>query len=198
VAAKTVAPEFDPLVEFYGMWTTELAEHYLPIPHVPLVGKYECLDGYLIMSPREGSRNSYAALELGHVLRDPARDAGHLAYSALNVGFHPDRWIEPELVVLEQPVRDSTWIPAEKVLIPVEFVSTCSCRRRRIDKLAVCADAGIPYFMRVAIDDHDAKVQLFKLGDGRYTVHAKALAGQLFETEVPFPFSFDPAVLLES
>lgn len=197
LAAEAVAPDFDPLVELYGMWTTEMAEHYLPIPHAQLIGKYECLDGYLIMSPREGSPNSFAALELGHILRDPARAAGHRAYSALNVEFHPSRWIEPDLVVLKEPVKDLTWVPADKVLIPIEFVSASSRRRDRIDKPAVCAHAGIPYFMRVEIDDHEVHVELFKLDDGKYTVHAKALAGQRFETDLPFPISFDPAVLLE-
>ncbi|GAB3485232.1 hypothetical protein [Amycolatopsis cihanbeyliensis] len=37
-----VSPEFDPLVEFYGMWNTELAEQYLPLPRVH-ARKYECL-----------------------------------------------------------------------------------------------------------------------------------------------------------
>jgi Uma2 family endonuclease len=198
MAAEPIAPDFDPLVELYGMWTTEAAEHYLPIPHTRLVGKYECLDGYLITSPREGSPNSYATLELGHILRDPARAAGHRAYSALNVEFHPNRWIEPDLVVLKEPVKGLTWIPADKVLIPIEFVSTSSRRRDRIDKPGLCAEAGIPYFMRVEIDEHDAHVELFKLDAGEYVLHAKALGGQQFMTIEPFPISFDPAVLLEA
>jgi Uma2 family endonuclease len=197
VAAEAIAPDFDPLVEFYGMWNTELAEYYLPIPRVH-AGKYECLDGYLIMSPREGSRNSNAALELGHILRGPARTAGHRAYSALNVTFAPNRWIEPDLVVLNQPVKGLTWVPIEMVLIPIELVSASSRRRDRIDKPALCAAAGVPYFMRVEIDQDDAQVEMFKLDDGEYILHTKAQAGHLFETEVPFPISFDPAVLLES
>lgn len=42
--------DFDPLVEFYGMWNTELAERHLPIPETH-ARKYECVGGYLIMSP---------------------------------------------------------------------------------------------------------------------------------------------------
>jgi Uma2 family endonuclease len=198
LAAETVAPDFDPLVELYGVWTTELAEHYLPIPHAPLVGKYECLDGYLIMSPREGSPNSYAAAALTTILFEPARAAGRRAYSALNVMVHQSRWIEPDLVVLKEPVKGLTWVPADMVLIPIEFVSASSRRRDRIDKPAICADAGIPYFMRIEIDDHEAHVELFKLDEGKYSVHAKALTGQQFETELPVPISFDPAVLLEA
>ncbi|MCE7005153.1 Uma2 family endonuclease [Kibdelosporangium philippinense] len=197
MAAESIAPEFDPLVELYGMWTTELAEHYLPIPFASLVGKYECLDGYLIMSPREGSRNSFAASALNRLLFDPALEAGHLAYLTLNVEFEPRTWIEPDLVVLKEPVNGLTWVPADKVLIPVEFVSTSSRRRDRIDKPKLCAEAGIPYFMRVEIDNREVHVELFQLDDGQYRLHAKALTGQRFETEVPFPISFDPVVLLE-
>ncbi|MET0134605.1 MAG: Uma2 family endonuclease, partial [Kibdelosporangium sp.] len=124
--------------------------------------------------------------------------AGHCAYSALNVEFHAGRWIEPDLVVLKEPVKGLTWVPAEKVLIPIELVSVSSRRRDRLDKPAMCADAGIPYFMRVEIDDHDVRIELFRLDDGAYVEHAKALGGQLFETEVPFPLSFDPRELLES
>jgi Uma2 family endonuclease len=195
VAAQPVAPDFDPLVELYGMWSTGLAERYLPVPSA---GKHECLDGYLILSRRHGSPNSFAALELGHILRGPARAAGHRAYSALNVMIHESRWIEPDLAVLKEPVKGLTWVPADKVLMPIEFVSASSRRRDRIDKPAVCADAGIPYFMRIEIDDDEAHVELSRLEDGKYVVHAKALTGQQFETEAPFPISFDPVVLLES
>lgn len=198
MAAEPLTSEFDPLVELYGMWTTELAEHYLPIPHAPLVGRYECLDGYLIMSPREGSQNIHAAAELRDVLGDPAHAAGCRAYLTLNVEFHPNRWIEPNLVVLKEPIKRLTWVPVDKVLMPVELVSKSSRRRDRIDKPALCAEAGVPYFMRVEIDEYSAHVELLKLDGDRYVLHAQALSGQLFETELPFPLSFDPVVLLES
>jgi Uma2 family endonuclease len=198
MAAEALAPDFDPLVQLYGMWNSELAEHYLPIPNAPTIGKYECLDGYLIMSPREGTQNSYATVELASILRAPARAAGHRAYSAVNMQFSPNRWIEPDLVVLKEPVKGLTWVPADKVLIPIEFVSTSSRRRDRIDKPALCAEADVPYFMRVEIDEHDIRIELFKLVDGEYVEHAKALGGQVFATEVPFPLSFDPRELLES
>ncbi|MFD1045970.1 Uma2 family endonuclease [Kibdelosporangium lantanae] len=198
MAAEALTSEFDPLVELYGMWTTELAEHYLPIPNAPLVGKYECLDGYLIMSPREGSRNSYAAVVLGALLLEPARVAGCRAYSALNVQFEMDRWIEPDLAVLKAPVKGLTWVPVDQVLMPVELVSKSSRRRDRIDKPALCAEVGVPYFMRVEIDEYSAHVELLKLDGDRYVLHAQALSGQLFETDLPFPLSFDPVVMLES
>ncbi|MGH3436943.1 MAG: Uma2 family endonuclease [Sciscionella sp.] len=190
--------EFDPLREFYGMWTTGLAEQYLPVKWVP-PAKYECVGGYLVMSPREGSANSWAALRLGAILDNPARSAGHCAYSALNVEFTQGSWIEPDLTVLRQPVRGLTWVSAHSVLMPVEFVSPSSRRRDRIDKPALCAEAGIPWYLRVEIDGgaRSIELHLLELQEGNYLPRATAVGGQPFTTERPFPLSFDPVDLLE-
>lgn len=187
----------DPLVELHGRWTTELAERYLPIEGLPPT-KYECLDGNLIMSPRESSANSYAAVELVVLLRSAARKAGYVAYSSVNMRFTDKRWIEPDLTVLRQPLKRVVWVHAEVVLMPVEFVSPSSVQADRIDKPAVCAAAGVPYFMRVEIGDHDAEVELLRLNDaGEYVVQALAKSGQEFRTDLPFPLSFDPVELME-
>jgi Uma2 family endonuclease len=198
VAAPMVPSGFDPLVELRGLWTTELAERYLPIEGLP-PAKYECLDGNLIMSPCENSGNSYAFLELGSMLRLAAREAGYRAYGSLNVLFHRQRWIQPDLTILRQPLKREDWVPAELVLMPIEFVSPSSRRQDRIDKHALCAAIGVPYYMWVEITDREAHVELLRLDDsGEYVVQAKALAGQEFRTDLPFPLSFDPEVLLES
>jgi Uma2 family endonuclease len=196
MSAEAMPLPFDPLVDLHGIWTTELAELYLPIPGAPRV-KYECLDGYLVMSPYEGSPNGFGMLQLAMILRDQAMEAGRRIYPTVNVEFSPQRWIQPDLTVLKQPIKGLTWIPAELVLMPVEFVSASSRRRDRIDKPAECAQAGIPYFMRVEFAKDAVRVELFQLADDRYEHLAAAHSGQKFETDVPFPMSFDPAELLE-
>jgi hypothetical protein len=58
----TTEPDFDPLVEFVGMWNTRLAERHLPIPELP-GAKYECVDGRLFVTPSDGNyRQIEAAL----------------------------------------------------------------------------------------------------------------------------------------
>jgi Uma2 family endonuclease len=196
--AAPASPGFDPLIELHGLWTTQLAERYLPIEGAP-PAKYECLDGNLIMSPREGSANSWATTRLTVLMDNSVLAAGFYLYSSLNMRFDSQRWIEPDLTVLRQPVKHVTWVQAELVLMPIEFVSPSSVRKDRIDKPALCAAAGVPYFLRVEITDHEAHLELLRLDDsGRYVVQAKALAGQELRTDLPFPLSFDPAVLLES
>jgi Uma2 family endonuclease len=198
VGMAAVAPEhpFDPLMDLDGLWTVELAQRYLPIEGMP-PARYEAVAGRLRMSPREGSANSWAALRLAFQLDAPARTAGHAVYSALNVRTGLSGWIEPDLVVLRQPVRQQTWIEAEQVLCPIEIISPSSYHRDRIDKPAVCAQLGIPYYMHVEIYSDDVQIELFRLAGGRYLKHAEAKARQILETAEPFAFSFDPAELLE-
>ncbi|WP_434452122.1 Uma2 family endonuclease [Lentzea sp. E54] len=190
---------FDPLVDLRGIWTTELASRYLPIPGTPRV-KYECLDGFLVTNPFEGSPNGFGMLRLAMLIDGPAMSAGRRVYPTVNVGFGPQRWIQPDLTVLKQPIEDLTWIPADLVLMPVEFVLASSRRRDRIDKPAECARAGIPYFMSVefAKTERTVKIELSQLDGDRYKPLATGFSGQKFETDVPFPMSFDPAQLLES
>lgn len=44
---------FDPLIDFDGLWTTDLAERYLPLPELPYA-RYQCIDGRLVVSPTGG------------------------------------------------------------------------------------------------------------------------------------------------
>jgi hypothetical protein len=130
---------------------------------------------------------------------EPALKAGFFPYSSINMRFDFQRWIEPDLTVLRQQVRQVTWVQPDVALMPIKFVSRSSMRKDRIDKPALCAAAGVPYYMWIEISDHEAHVELLRLDDsGTYVVQAKALAGQEFRTDLPFPLSFDPAVLLES
>lgn len=190
---------FDPLVELHGAWTPELADRYLPIPEMPPV-KYECHDGHLILSPYEGSANIYAADELRDHLKPHAKSMGGAAYTTLNVQLGIASWIQPDFAVLRERARGRVWIPAAQALLIGECVSPSSRKTDRIDKPAMCAEAGIEYFMRVEVSyiKSHAEVVLLRLGDeGTYHVQAKALAGSTFETDSPFPLSFDPAELLE-
>lgn len=42
------APAFDPLIDFDGLWTTKLAEQFLPDPRLP-AARYECVNGRLVV-----------------------------------------------------------------------------------------------------------------------------------------------------
>ncbi|MBV9314615.1 MAG: hypothetical protein JO100_13010 [Pseudonocardia sp.] len=90
------------------------------------------------------------------------------------------------------------------MLCPVEIISRSSRCRDRINKSAVCAGLGIPYFLHVEIRANEVLVEMLRLDlDGaqkpaRYASQVKALSGQKSEVIEPFPISFDPVELLES
>lgn len=192
--------DFDPLVEFAGMWNTRLADRYLPIPELP-GAKYECVDGRLFVSPSEAFSNTYGETALVRLLSSGSRTAGFYVTTTVNLAFNPDHWIQPDVTVLHTLPRDDSedkWVPAALCTMVVEFVSPSSRRRDRIDKPGICAAAGIPYFMRVELTRklRTVSVQLLKLDDGDYRLIEQALARQVFRVDEPFPIEFAPEDLL--
>jgi Uma2 family endonuclease len=188
---------FDPLVTFHGLWTTDLAERYLPIEGAP-PAKYECVDGKLILSRDEAGPNVHAADELRTVLKPAVRAAGLRLYTTVNLRINSMRWIQPDFTVVRTPVI-GTWVEAEDAVLVGEFVSPSSRVRDRIDKPAICAEAGIPFWLsgQVSLAEKYAAIQLSTLVDGKYELVTTAEAGQLFEVDEPFPMSFDPVQLLD-
>lgn len=196
-ASSMDTADFDPLVEFYGQWTMELAERYLPIPGIP-VSKYECWDGRLYMAPAEAAQNSYGALELGALLKPGAKAAGFYVYGSVNLSMgQPDRWLQPDMTVLRAP-ETATWVAAHECLMPIEFVSPSSEVRDKLDKPLLYASVGIPWYMLVELDSGNdrATVALYRRDKWDYVPVLKVLAGHRFEMTVPFKAAFDPGDLL--
>lgn len=80
-----------------------------------------------------------------------------------------------------------------------EFASRTSRTRDRIDKPAMCAEAGVAYYLtgEVSLADRYATVALSRLTKNGYQLIAKASVGDLFEVDEPFKMSFDPIELLD-
>ncbi|ATO15960.1 hypothetical protein CO540_20815 [Micromonospora sp. WMMA2032] len=191
---------FDPLVDFDGMWTTELADRYLPLRELPNA-RYECIDGRLVMTPAETGTNSYAEGELLHLLKPAAKEAGYFVFGQVNLTFSPDRWIQPDLTVLHalpETDQDDRWIPVRLCTMAVEFVSPGSRRQDFVDKPRRCAEAGVPYFMRVRVvrQIRHVGVEFLTLRDGGYVSTAQAVSGQRLKLDAPFTIDFDPVELL--
>nr|WP_232327996.1 Uma2 family endonuclease [Kibdelosporangium sp. MJ126-NF4]CEL15836.1 hypothetical protein [Kibdelosporangium sp. MJ126-NF4]CTQ93761.1 hypothetical protein [Kibdelosporangium sp. MJ126-NF4] len=196
-AEASRAESFDPLVDLYGIWTTDLAERYLPIEGAP-PAKYECVDGKLILSPYEAGPNVYAADELRTLVKPAVRAAGLRVYTTVNLRFELQKWIQPDFAVVRSPVG-GVWVDAADAVVVGEFVSPSSRFRDRIDKPALCAAAKIPYYMtgEVSLVEEQASVRLWRLTDDGYQLIANASAGERFEMDEPFAMSFDPIELLD-
>ncbi|WP_199199962.1 Uma2 family endonuclease [Micromonospora sp. RP3T] len=191
---------FDPLVDFDGMWTTRLADRYLPLRELP-DARYECIDGRLVMTPAETGTNSYAEGELLHLLKPAAKEAGFYVFGQVNLTFAPDRWIQPDLTILHAlpgTDQEDRWIPVRLCTMAVEFVSPGSRRQDFVDKPRRCAEGGVPYFMRVQIarQIRHVGVEFLSLDNGGYVSTAQAVSGQRLKLDLPFPIDFDPADLL--
>ncbi|WP_405101538.1 Uma2 family endonuclease [Micromonospora sp. NBC_01412] len=192
---------FDPLVDLDGIWTTQLAERYLPLPELP-DARYECIDGRLVMTPAEVGTNSYGEGKLIRILGPTAEAAGFYVYGQVNLTFAPQRWIQPDVTVLHDlPKTDEEdrWVPVHLCTMAVEFVSPGSRRQDFVDKPRRCAEGRVPYFMRVEISRRlrHAAVELFTLGKfGGYDTLARAVSGERLRADAPFPIDFDPAELL--
>lgn len=145
------------------------------------------------MTPRGNATISYAVGRLCVRLGETADEAVRVVCSRVTIALCVQRWIEADMAVLRAPVKRDKWISAEDVVMPIEFVRPIE----RIDRPKLCAEAGVPYLLRIELSDDEAFVKLLRLDDrGEYRVHAKALAGQEFRTELPFAMSFDPGGLL--
>jgi Uma2 family endonuclease len=188
---------FDPLVDLAGIWTTTFAERYLPIDGAPPV-KYECIDGKLVMSPYEASPNGYGMLRLAMLIDSPVRAAGCRVYPSVNLIFGAQRWIQPDITVLNR-AQPGVWVPSGDALLVGEFISPSSRIRDRIDKPALCAEAGVPYYLLAKTDlaQEFASLRLLRLVQGEYVPVAEATVGERFEVAEPFEVSFDPVELLD-
>jgi Uma2 family endonuclease len=191
---------FDPLDEFYGKWNTRLAERYRPFL-ARHFGKWECIDGRLVVAPPEAFGNVAGESRLMILLGGPASAKGYIVTGPLNLTFSPGDWIQPDICVLHKaPETEDTnkWVPADHFTMAVEFVSPSSKKRDEIDKPALCARAGIPYFVRVEInrEQRAAEISQHKLVGGSYRLLVQAFAGERFTMTEPFEASFDVAELL--
>lgn len=200
MAAASMPAEFDPLVDLDGVWTTALANDYLPDPRFP-AAKYECINGRLVVTPTEVGANSWGEIKLARLIAPAAEAAGFYVYGTVNLTFHPSKWIEPDVTVLHslpETDEDDKWVPVRLCTMAVEFVSPTSRKQDYVNKPQRCAEGGVPYFMRVEIvrRTREVSVRLLKLTDGSYQALASANAGQRFEAKEPFEMGFDPAELL--
>ncbi|MBY8872846.1 Uma2 family endonuclease [Micromonospora sp. PLK6-60] len=196
-----LSPGFDPLVDLAGCWTTALAERYLPIRE--LAGaRHECVAGRLVLGPFRRASESFGTASLACALIPNAEATGRYVHGRVNLTFAPDTWIQPDITVLHSlPATDDEdrWIPVDFCTMAVEVVSGDGPESPRVDRAALCAERGVPYFLRVRIDRAPAyaEAELLGLGpDGRYGRVAAAVAGRRLRADLPFPIDFDPADLL--
>jgi hypothetical protein len=134
--------------------------------------------------------------QLSYLLHQAARKVGFWVYPEVNVLYEEELFIPGLSVVRTSGAGRSTMDIADAVML-VEIVSREHRRKDVIDRPAVYAEAGVPWFMRIEFRRRIPTIVLYELADGAYRPALACAAGTVFEMTEPFPFSIDPAELLD-
>ena len=186
-------PSFDLLGTVDRPWTAQMAIDLLPENNGP---KVEVFGGSVLVSPHAGVPHQAVERQLPFLLHQAARPAGRWAYPEINIVSGDDLFI-PDFVVVRRSGGDRVSIPIAEVEIMGEIVSPGSRRKDLIDRPREYAAAGVPFFLRVELRNRVPALTLSELVDGGYRPIVAAAAGTTFTMTTPFPFSVDPAELLD-
>ncbi|MFV2196280.1 Uma2 family endonuclease [Nocardiopsis sp. LOL_012] len=183
-----------------GGWTADDMDK-LP-PGTP---RMELIDGaFVLLSPQTGFHTKLM-FRLEAALDDavpPGVDVMH--EMTIKLGKHQRP--EPDLLVYRFEEGDDehlnwyamTHVPTEDVLIVVEIVSEESRDRDRTTKPLKYAQAGIPHFWRVELEDTGPAIHVYELDgtrDPRYV--PTTIARERLKLDVPFPIDIDVRELVK-
>jgi Uma2 family endonuclease len=182
------------LVEHTGPWTADDVE---ALPDQGDHARFEVYDGgILVVSPAPGIAHQRASYWLHRALAEAAAAAGVDAevLEAVNVTLPGGKLLVPDVVVVDADAaaRATTRISSEGVLAVVEVVSPSTVSMDRAIKPAMYAEARIPVYWRVEIQDAP-KVVVCSLNRGRYVTRTTLTAGTTGRITRPFAVELDPA-----
>jgi Uma2 family endonuclease len=184
------------LVEHTGPWTPDDVE---ALPDAGDHARFEVYEGgVLVVSPAPGVGRQRASYQLHRALAQAAIAAGVdvEVLEAVNVALPGGKLLVPDVVVVDADAVSETAIrlPCEAVRAVVEVVSPSTVSIDRAVKPAMYADAGIPVYWRVELQDTPKIVACF-LSRGRYFTRTTLVAGTPGRITRPFPVELDPADL---
>lgn len=158
--------------------------------------RYELVDGVPhVMTPARG-RHQTASRRVANVPESTA-PSGWAVFGGVGVVLAPDQRPIPDVVVLRDTDLDADLFnfPVDVVMVAVEIVSPSTRSDDRFRKPALYAQAGIPCYLRVALDP--LHVVAYRLGaDGVYEEAGRAEPGEVLKLTEPFPITIDPAALV--
>jgi len=162
-------------------------------------GRSELVDGVLVVTPSATPDHQTVAFELGVQLRSALKPRGLGIVLDVDVvlaaGF-PPLVRRPDLVVVSREMqRRANRFTARDILLAVEVVSPGSRHIDRMHKFAEYAEAGIPHYWIVDIEE-PVTLEAFTLVDGSYEKIADVSAPQIVELAEPAPITIDLAPLL--
>lgn len=158
-------------------------------------GYTELIEGRLLVSPSPVPDHNYAIQELGMLLRPQLPDSVETMPDMdvdleLAPADEPGFSRRPDLMIVNRGARkrvraNGGLILASEVLVVVEVVSPGSKRIDHVDKRRDYADAGIPNYWIIDIDE-PISLTACRLTEEFGYVDDQTATG-VFRTEVPFP-----------
>lgn len=184
------------LVEHTGPWTADDVE---ALPDAGDHARFEVYEGgVLVVSPAPGAGHQRASYWLHRALAHAAVAAGAdvEVLEAVNVTLPGGKLLVPDVVVVAAEAVDemTTRLPCEAVLAVVEVVSPSTVSMDRAIKPVMYAEAGIPVYWRVELQD-TPRIVACSLSHGRYVTRTTLVAGTLGRITRPFAVELDPADL---
>jgi Uma2 family endonuclease len=174
-----------------GPWTEEDA---FALPDGPQ--RYELLEGTLLVRPRPGGAHQRTSLHLANALAE-AETPRLMVTEAVGVHLDDNTMFIPDVLVVARDVGSadgSGVLASAAVALVVEIVSPGSRTTDRVTKPSVYAQAGIPSFWRVELEDGPA-IFAYRLERGVYVEAASARPGEHLVVNEPFPISLNPESL---
>ena len=169
-----------------GPWTED---DYFALPETP--AKVELVDGALVVNPLSNAVHQRLLRQLGLVIENACPNGDWEVFDGLNVRLWPGHVRNPDVVVARSGATALS-VPAADMLLLVEVTSPGNFRQDRIAKHGDYAAAGIPFYLRIDLENGPEAVEgtLFALADGRYRVAAQSVDGTL-RSPLPWPFEAD-------
>jgi Uma2 family endonuclease len=169
-----------------GPWTED---DYFALPETP--AKVELVDGALVVNPLSNAIHQRLVLEISMLFVHTCPTREWEVYPGLNVRLWPGHIRNPDVVVARRGAT-TLYVPARDMLLLVEITSPGNFRQDRIAKHGDYAAAGIPFYLRVDLENGPEAVEatVFRLVDGEYRVAAQSVDGVL-RAELPWPFEAD-------
>ena len=184
------------LIQHTGPWTPDDVE---ALPDAGNHTRFEVYDGgVLVVSPAPGVAHQRASYWLHQALAQAAAAAEAEAevLEAVNVALPGNKLLVPDLVVAaaEAINETTTRISCESLLAVVEIVSPSTISMDRAIKPAMYAEAAIPVYWRVELQD-TPRIVVSSLSRGRYVTRSTLTAGTRGRITKPFTVEIDPVGL---
>jgi Uma2 family endonuclease len=166
-----------------GPWTED---DYFALPEMP--AKVELVDGALVVNPLSNAVHQRLVYQISMLLGRTCRSRDWEVFPGLNVRLWPGHVRNPDVVVARTGAT-SLYVPASEMLLLAEITSPGNFRQDRIAKHADYAAAGIPFYLRVDLENGPEALEatLFRLVDGEFREAARSVDGVL-RSSVPWPF----------